>query len=61
MWEELGKDDTTGEKKKIKIKEVWGNQRDIEVMKKSLVCEGEVNSGKSYRTDQMADKGTSSL
>lgn len=50
-----------GKKKKIKIKEVWGNQRDIEVMKKSLVCEGEVNSGKSYRKDQMADKGTSSL
>lgn len=29
-------------------------------MKKSLESESEVNSRKSYRKDQMADKGTSS-
>lgn len=45
---------------KIKrIKE--GNQRDTEVMNKSLERKSEVNSRKRSRKDQMADKGTSSL
>lgn len=43
-----------------KKKDKGDKGRDSEVMKKSLECEREENSRKSYRKDQMVDKGTSS-